>query len=186
MKQRPTLSIGTSNLTWPDFQQRLERYGIDVILDVRARPYSRHAHFCQPALRAKLNHIGVSYLHLPALGGLSADEPRSFAEVAAAPSLLTALELVMHIATRAQPVLTCAEGDVLTCHRCLMLAPALTAMGAKVVHILADGSLEDHSTTEARMMRKLRVPEQDLWKSKDELLAAAYLQQERRIRKIKP
>lgn len=186
MKQRPILSLGTSNLTWPDFQQRLERYGIDVLIDVRARAYSRHAHFCQPVLRAKLNHVGISYIHLPDLGGLSSDDTRSFAEVASTPCVKTALELVMHIATRAQPVLTCAEGDVLTCHRCLMLAPALTAMGAKMHHILADGSLEDHGTTEARMMRTLRVPEQDLWKSKDQLLAAAYAAQERRIRKIKP
>ena len=186
MKQRPILSLGTSNLSWPDFQQRLERHGVDVAIDVRARPFSRHSHFCQPAFKARLNHIGLSYIHLPELGGLDRGDQRTFAEAAQHPAVQTALEMVRHIATRGQPVLICAEGDALTCHRCLMLAPALERTGAKVTHILPDGSLEDHSATEARMMRKLRLPEQDLWKGKDELLAAAYLKQERRIRKTKP
>jgi uncharacterized protein (DUF488 family) len=185
VKRKPILSLGTSNLTWQNFQQRLERHGVDVVLDVRARPYSRHAHFCQPALRAKLNHIGLSYIHLPDLGGLSSDDRRTFSEVATTPPVQAALEMVLHIATRAQPVLVCAEADVLTCHRCLMLAPALKAMGAKVVNILPDGSSEDHSTTEARLMRKLRLSEQHLWKGQDELLAEAYVAQERKIRKLK-
>ncbi len=185
MKQRPILSVGTSNLTWPDFQQRLERHAVDVLIDVRARPYSRHDHFCQPVFKARLNHIGLSYLHLPELGGLDNSDPRTFAEAAQYPAVQAALELVQHIATRGQPVLCCAEQNPLDCHRCVYLAPALERAGAKVVHIMPDGSSEDHSATEARMMRKLRVPEQDLWKGKDELLAAAYFAQERRIRRVK-
>jgi uncharacterized protein (DUF488 family) len=183
--KRPILSIGTSNLSWADFQHRLERHGVDVLLDVRSSPYSRHAHFCQPVFKAKLNHIGLSYMHFPDLGGLAKEDPRTYAEAATSVSVQTALELVMHISTRGQPVLCCAEGDALTCHRCLMLAPALQKAGAKVIHIHPDGSLEDHTAIEARMMQKLRLPEQDLWKGKDELLAAAYAAQERRIRRNK-
>jgi uncharacterized protein (DUF488 family) len=186
MKQRSTLSIGTSNLTWPDFQQRLERHCVDVVIDVRARPFSRYDHFCQPVFRAKLNHIGLSYIHLRELGGLDSNDHRTYAEAAAYPAVQTALELVKHISTRGQPVLCCSEGDMLQCHRCLMLAPELEKAGVKVVHILSNGTTEDHKSTEGRLMRKLRLPEQDLWKGKDELLAAAYTAQERRVRKIKP
>ncbi|MCA0431626.1 MAG: DUF488 domain-containing protein [Proteobacteria bacterium] len=184
--KRPILTIGTSNLSWSDFQHRLERHGVDVAIDVRSSPYSRHAHFCQPVFKAKLNHFGLSYLHLPDLGGLAKNDPRTYSEAAASVSVQTALELVMHISTRGQPVLCCAEQDPLHCHRCLMLAPELGRAGAKVVHILPDGRLEDHTATEARMLRKLRMPEKDLWKGKEQLLAEAYAAQERRIRKIKP
>lgn len=185
MKRKPIMSVGTSNLAWPDFQQRLERHSIDVVIDVRSRPFSRFSHFCQPVFRAKLNHVGLSYLHLHELGGLGVDDNRSFAQASKSPPIQAALELVMHIATRAQPVLCCSENDPLQCHRCLMLAPALNAMGAKVIHILADGSAEDHETTEGRMMRKLRLPEQHLWKDRDELLVEAYAAQERRVRRTK-
>lgn len=184
-KKRIVMTLGTSNNTWNEFRGLLDQSGADVILDVRASPFSRHKHFCQRELRAKLNFHGWSYLHLPSLGGLAADDNRSYAEALRHPAAQAGLELIAHIATRAVPVIVCAEGQVLGCHRFLMISPGLIAMGMQVNHVSSDGRIETHAEAEARMMRKLRLPEQDLWKGKDELLAAAYAMQERRVRRLK-
>ena len=71
MKRLLVLTIGTSNRSWETFSRLLELNGVDALIDVRSRPYSRHRHFCQPEMRARATHLGLPYLHLPELGGLA-------------------------------------------------------------------------------------------------------------------
>lgn len=48
--------------------------------------------------------------------------------------------------------LMCAEKEPLECHRGLLVAPALEAMGVSVAHIRAAGEVEHHSDTMERLL----------------------------------
>jgi uncharacterized protein (DUF488 family) len=75
----------------------------------------------------------------------------------------------------------CAEKEPLDCHRAILVSPALIARGLRVEHILADGSLEPHEATMERLLRQLRLPDQDLFRSKEEIIAEALERQGERI-----
>lgn len=184
-KKRIVKTLGSSNHTWEKFHSLLEQSGADVVIDVRSSPYSRHRHFCQAEFRAKLNHVGLSYLHLPDLGGLGAGDHRSYAEAMKHPAAAVGLELIEHIAIRATPVLICSEQDCTTCHRFLAVSPELIARGLQVSHVQPDGKTETHAETEVRLVRKLKLREQELWEPWEKIVARAFEIQERKIRRLK-
>ena len=68
----------------------------------------------------------------------------------------------------------CAEKDPLSCHRSILIARALTDVGLNVGHILDNGTIENHKNAECRLLRLLGLPEQDLFKTRDELIREAY------------
>jgi uncharacterized protein (DUF488 family) len=77
--------------------------------------------------------------------------------------------------------LMCAEKEPLECHRTILVARRLAALGIEVRHIHADGRLESHDDAIARLVRMLRLPESDLFRSRDDIVAAAYRLQAERI-----
>jgi uncharacterized protein (DUF488 family) len=77
--------------------------------------------------------------------------------------------------------LMCAEKEPLECHRTILVARHLVALGINVRHILADGKLETHTDTLRRLACMLNLPEHDMYRSREELLADAYHRQEERI-----
>src|SRR5918994_160323 len=64
-------TIGHSNHSAEKFLRLLKGYGIEVLVDTRSRPYSRHApRFNAHALEAGLSKDGIGYLFLGGeLGG---------------------------------------------------------------------------------------------------------------------
>ncbi len=77
--------------------------------------------------------------------------------------------------------LMCAEKEPLECHRTILVARHLTALGARVEHIHADGHLESHDEALSRLARMVHLPERDLFHSREELLDDVYRRQEERI-----
>ena len=77
--------------------------------------------------------------------------------------------------------LMCAEKDPLNCHRTILVARHLFALGITVQHILADGTLESHAQVLNRLIRQLGLPETDLFRSCDDVLLDAYKLQGDRI-----
>ena len=55
------------------------------------------------------------------------------------------------------------------------------ATGTYVVHIHADGHLEPHTDAMRRLLQLLGLPEQDLFRTKSELIEEAYARQEVRV-----
>ena len=55
-------------------------------------------------------------------------------------------------ATRHRIALMCSEKEPLECHRGLLVAPALEARGASVVHIRPEGGLELHADAMCRLI----------------------------------
>src|SRR5437016_14430598 len=77
--------------------------------------------------------------------------------------------------------LMCAEKEPLECHRTILVARHLATLGLDVEHIHADGRLETHTEALSRLARMHNLWEDDMFRSREELLADAYRRQEERI-----
>ena len=179
MSSPKLLTIGTSNHTWDAFYRLLELTGADTIIDIRSLPRSRHRHFNQRELKARLEHAGLPYVFLGHhLGGHNTG---NYEEVAQSAPFLEGLARVRDIGLRCRPVLLCAEGEPLQCHRFLLVARALVKMRVEVAHILRDGSIEEQWQTELRLLRVTRLDTGDLFSTAERRLEAAYAKQEQRV-----
>ncbi len=183
------LTIGHSNIPAPRFTAMLRAAGADAIADVRSMPVSR---FC-PWFSAKnlaplLAGEGMSYLFFgEELGGrpcdpsLYCDGIADYDAMARQPSFQAGLERLLHDAGRHRLCLMCSEREPLDCHRCLLVARALAARSASISHILYDGAIEPHATTEQRLLR-LADADNDLFASGQHArLAAAYRRRSRAV-----
>jgi hypothetical protein len=75
----------------------------------------------------------------------------------------------------------CAEREPLDCHRCLLVARALAARGFTIGHILYDGTIESHATTERRLL-DLAGDDGDLFATGlNDRMAAAYCSRARAV-----
>src|SRR6185369_7875059 len=69
--QRMVLTIGHSTHPIEEFIAILEAQGVDLLVDVRTVPRSRHnPQFNRDALKASLAQAEIRYLSMPGLGGL--------------------------------------------------------------------------------------------------------------------
>jgi uncharacterized protein (DUF488 family) len=175
-------SIGTSNLSFLQFEKLLESFDIDVVLDVRSRPRSRFPHFSSPQFRVNLNRVGISYLWLgDGLGGLPTGGPTNYPSMALSPTFRSGIARVLEIAARCRPVFLCSEAENLDCHRCLLVGRhLLSCHGIDVEHIRRDGSYERQSEAEERLLSRWNNGG-DLFRSREDQLNAAYRLQARKI-----
>jgi hypothetical protein len=67
----------------------------------------------------------------------------------------------------------CAEKDPLECHRTILVCRHLRNE-MEIRHILSDGGLESHADAETRLLAEEKVPGDDLYAPREELLAMAY------------
>jgi len=75
----------------------------------------------------------------------------------------------------------CAEKEPLGCHRSILVARYLHERGIGVRHILEDGSLEDHEASLLRLLALHGMQENNLFQTRDELVAIAYEKQAEEI-----
>jgi uncharacterized protein (DUF488 family) len=145
-------TIGHSNQSWEDFLKLLAAHGIEVVADVRSKPYSRfNPQFNRDALASGLEEAGKRYVFFgKELGGKPQDPDRPLADelvweyVRSRPQFKEGLTKLLEEARQSKVCLLCAEADPARCHRGQLLAPELVAQGVEVRHILADGSLLEH------------------------------------------
>lgn len=77
--------------------------------------------------------------------------------------------------------LMCAEKEPLDCHRTLLVSRALEARGVSIVHILSDGTIEPQTTTMSRLLDLVGLPQEDMFRSREELVTAACELREQKI-----
>jgi uncharacterized protein (DUF488 family) len=153
-------TIGHSNHPIDRFLELLNGAGITALADVRSQPVSRrYPWFSAGRLRETLAHAGIAYVPMgDALGGrprdpaLLRDGIADYEAMARTPVFNAGIERVMAGVERYRVCLMCAEREPLDCHRCLLVAPALTARGMKLGHILADRSIVPHAAIEERLL----------------------------------
>jgi len=155
------LSVGHSNHEEDEFLELVRGAGIELIADVRRYPGSRRQpHFERTALAAVLLEADVGYRSLgETLGGRrrpvpgspngawEGDQFRGYADHMASPEFAAGMEELEEIAREQRVAMMCAEAWWVRCHRRL-IADALMARGWRVLHLGANGRLEEHQLTD--------------------------------------
>jgi uncharacterized protein (DUF488 family) len=141
-------TIGHSTRPILEFIRMLEANGIELLVDVRTVPRSRHnPQYNQEALAAALENSKLRYRYMAGLGGFrrpSKDATdnlawrnlsfRGYADYMQTPEFAGQLVDLMALARSARVAIMCAEAVPWRCHRSL-IADALLARGVEVREI---------------------------------------------------
>lgn len=182
-------TIGHSNHSIESFISLLQRHGVTALGDVRSHPYSRFVQqFSQEPLKSALAAAGIAYVFLGKELGARSMNAACYKQgrvqydlLAKEPLFLEGIERLNQGMVRYQIALMCAEKDPIECHRALLVARKLFEAGIPVNHILADGSLESHENMESRLLAVCKLPEGDMFKSREEFISDAYAIQGERV-----
>lgn len=151
------LTVGHSAHPAARFAELLISAGVEIVLDVRRRPWSgRHPQFRREELERWLPPRGVSYsFEGEVLGGQRGESGTSrhpgldpglasYADHMATGPYLAGLRRVVDLSRDRPVAVMCAEADPRRCHRWL-LADALTLLlEVDVAHLFPNGSLTPH------------------------------------------
>lgn len=151
--------MGHSTRSIEEFIALLQAHGIQLLVDVRTVPRSRHnPQFNLDALPASLGEAGICYLHMPALGGLRHARRdsintgwrntsfRGYADYMQTPEFEDALTDLIRLAREQRTTIMCAEAVPWRCHRSL-IADAAMVHGMKVDEIISKTSTRPHKLT---------------------------------------
>jgi|DewCreStandDraft_1066081.scaffolds.fasta_scaffold00721_19 uncharacterized protein (DUF488 family) len=163
------LTIGHSTRSLDELIRLLQAYRVDLLADVRTVPRSRrNPQFNRDTLPAALHQVGISYVHLPALGGLRRPRPdspntgwenegfRGYADYMQTPQFEAGLQELLDLARQSQAAIMCAEAVPWRCHRSL-IADALVVRGVSVEHILSETRRQKHVLTPWAVVRDGRL-----------------------------
>ena len=152
-------TIGHSNRPLEDLIAMLRGHGVALLVDVRTVPRSRHnPQFNRETLPAALAAAGISYRHMPGLGGLRKPRPdsrntgwrnlsfRGYADYLETPEFERSLDELLALAAERPTAVMCAEAVPWRCHRSL-IADAVTARGGEVRHIMSAEKASPHKLT---------------------------------------
>jgi uncharacterized protein (DUF488 family) len=182
-------TIGHSNHSFERFSELLRLHNVATVADVRSAPYSRaNPDFNREFLKTMLGECGITYAFLGRELGARPEGAQFYQQgrvqyrvLAQSPLFRAGLDRVIKGAESQRLALLCAEKEPLECHRTLLVSRELVALGASVVHIHADGRLESYADAMRRLVKMLGLPEEDLFRSSEEMIADACAMQEERI-----
>ena len=175
-------TVGHSTQSLESFISLLKRHEVSAIADVRSAPYSRHnPQFNRESLRSSLKDECISYVFLgKELGARSEDEccyvhnKVSYQRLAETDLFKAGIKRVTDGARSYRVALMCAEKDPLDCHRTILVARELAKEDFKITHILQNGSLESHDAAISRLVVKLGIGAEDMFRPYEEVLRVAY------------
>jgi uncharacterized protein (DUF488 family) len=152
-------TIGHSTHPIDEFIKILRAYGIELLVDVRTIPMSRHnPQFNQAGLEQSLQEHGVRYAHLKALGGLRGTTKasintgwrnlsfRGYADYMQTEEFRTGIERLIKLAQAQPTAIMCAEAVPWRCHRSL-IGDALLVRNIHVEDIMGERSAKPHDLT---------------------------------------
>lgn len=183
------LTIGHSNHPAELFIALLQHHDVTALVDVRSHPYSRYLpQFCRDALREMLHKQGIAYVFLGKELGVRSQNPACYIDgkvqydrLAQEALFSQGIERIRQGMKQYRIALMCAEKDPIDCHRAILVARHVAKAGLPVSHIHASGDLESHEQMEMRLLKLLKMPEGDMFKSREEYVESAYLIQGERI-----
>lgn len=172
-------TIGHSTLLLNDFIALLTHYGVTLVADVRAFPYSRqNRDYDGTSLQPELAAHGIGYRHFPELGGR---RPRSktvpvetnafwrvqsfhnYADYALGDAFNQGLDKLVQVGQQACVAIMCAEVLWWRCHR-RIITDYLLARGLTVFHILSMTHVVPAELTESAIIdgnKRISYPKLD-------------------------
>lgn len=163
------LTVGHSTRPIEDFLQLLQAHEVELLVDVRTIPKSKHnPQFNSDSLAASVKKAGMRYKHMGALGGLRHTTAasinkgwrntsfRGYADYMQTPEFEKALEELMALAQKHRLALMCAEAVPWRCHRSL-IADALLIRGYMVEDIMTQTRRQPHKLTPFAKVRELKI-----------------------------
>ena len=169
-KTEPGLfTIGHSNRPLEEFLSLLRAWRVELLVDVRTIPRSRHnPQFNRESLSASLAAVHIDYRHLPGLGGLRHPRKdsintawqnasfRGYADYMQTPEFTQNLQELGQLGAAHTTAIMCAEAVPWRCHRS-MIADALTARGVPVRHIMTGEKADLHKLRDFAQVHDGRV-----------------------------
>ncbi len=189
-------TIGHSSHPIGDFIALLQRHAVSCVIDVRSVPYSRfNPQFNRESLKTDLEIDEIFYLFLGGQLGARRSDPQllfpdgtvDFAKVRLLPDFGRGIDRVLQkIREHGNIALMCAEKDPFSCHRFLLVSPALARRGVAVAHILSTGETISQQALEDRLIKKygMDTVQASLFEptgSRHERLAEAYARRNREM-----
>jgi uncharacterized protein (DUF488 family) len=152
-------TVGHSTHSIDGFVALLVGHDLAQVADIRAVPKSRrHPHFHADALARSLPERGLTYVHLPRLGGrrhAHMDSPnrawrnlsfRGYADYAMGGEFADGLAQLRLLCDARRTAMMCSEALWWRCHRRL-IADRLVVAGDTVCHISSTGRTSAHQLT---------------------------------------
>lgn len=159
MKNNTIYTIGHSTHSIDQFIKILQAYKIELVVDVRTIPRSRHnPQFNENQLKLDLEQHDIEYLHLEELGGLRHTTKtsintgwtnlsfRGFADYMQTPEFQKGVDLLIETSKLKQTVIMCAEAVPWRCHRSL-IGDALVVRNIEVENIMSEKFAKPHKIT---------------------------------------
>lgn len=117
-------TIGYQKMTQDELVAELHACGVEILVDVRSKPYSRKKAFNKPALENRLSVSGIRYRWAGQhLGGFSEIKENAIADLA-------------DLAGRKTVCIMCMEADPDQCHRSYEIGRRLADYGVGVHHLV--------------------------------------------------
>jgi uncharacterized protein (DUF488 family) len=187
--QHTVFTIGHSTHRQERFIDLLVKHGITALCDVRSKPYSRvNPQFNREELKQALKERCIAYVFLGKELGARSEDPTCYENGKVQYDRLAHTELFQRGIQRVQEgiqkytiALMCAEKEPLECHRTILVARHLTALGIDIQHIHATGRVESHQDALNPLAVMLNLPQGDMFNPKQDTYEDAYRQQEQRI-----
>lgn len=182
-------TIGHSTHSIERFIALLRQHSVTALCDVRSRPYSRmNPQFNREPLKKDLREAGIKYVFLGEELGARSEDKSCYRNGQVQYDLLAKTALFRRGIDRIKDgareylvALMCAEKEPLECHRTILVARQLFEEGVPVMHIHANGHVEEHSQAIERLISMLRVPTADMFRSHDAVVSDAYEHQAEQI-----
>lgn len=171
MKKKQFLfTIGHSTHSTKEFVSILKAYDIDVLVDIRHYPGSRHCpQFGKARLKQTLSRHDIEYVHLEGLGGRRRPDKtshvndgwrslqfRGYADFMQTDEFKENLKELIKLAKEKTVVIMCSEAVPWRCHRS-MVGDALLVHGFQVIDIFNEKNARDHHLTAFAKVKKKEV-----------------------------
>lgn len=169
MLVNPIFVVGHSTRTIENFIDLLSAHSINLLVDIRTIPRSRHnPQFNEEVLEEKLKDHKIGYLHMKGLGGLRHSNKdsvnlgwhnssfRGFADYMQTSEFETSLNRLIALGKKYIVAIMCAEGNPFRCHRSLV-ADALIIRKIPALHISSKKSTRSHILTPFAKVRRKKI-----------------------------
>ncbi len=169
-------TIGHSNHSMDTFLGLLKKHQIEVLIDTRSHPNSRHVpHFATDILKAAASEAGLKYLFLgKELGGrpegsqfYDSEGRVLYWRRASSADFKEGIRSLEDELQKHRVAILCSEEDPSCCHRRLLVGYVLTRHGIILEHIRGDGRVDQEEKVQTVDKQKSLFGEQgkQTWRS---------------------